>query len=113
MSLYKPLSEEEIAKILKLIKEYDLKNNINRAPYPAYISGIACTQLLGIQIDNHGNVWCCPARKRIINGDVKEIPLTEDKTKDYLTLWNEDISANMRETYNGCCIYKGQINRYE
>ncbi len=111
--LYKPLSEEEIAKMLKQIKEYDLKNNINRASHPAYISGIACTQLLGIQIDNHGNVWCCPARKRIINGDVKEIPLTEDKTKDYLTLWNEDISANMRESYNGVCIYKGQINNYE
>ena len=77
--LYQPLTEDDIAKLLKQLKDYDKRNSIVRAPHPAYISGIACTQLLGIQIDNHGKVWSCPARKLLIDGNVEEIPLAEDK----------------------------------
>ncbi|KWW28051.1 MAG: putative Fe-S oxidoreductase [bacterium P3] len=111
--LYQPLTEDDIAKLLIQLKDYDKRNNIARAPHPAYISGIACTQLLGIQIDNRGKVWSCPARKILVNDEIKEIPLTEDKARNYIVLWNEDVSANIRKTYNGSCIYKGQINCYE
>ncbi len=113
LDLYQPLARDEIVKILAQMKEYDLKNNIIRAAHPAYISGIACTQLLGIQIDNHGKVWSCPARKMFNHGRIEEQPLTENRTKKYLTIWNETISSNMRELYNGVCLYKGKTNYYE
>lgn len=111
--LYQPLSEEEIAKALETMKRYDLENNIVRAPHPAYISGMACTQLLGIQIDNRGIIWSCPARKLHINGNIEEQPLSEEKTKNYLVLWKEKPLRNYGISYNGSCIYKGQINSYE
>lgn len=111
--LYQPLSEDDIDRLLKQQKDYDKKNNIARAPHPAYISGIACTQLLGIQIDSHGKVWGCPARKLLNNGKVEEKPITEDKSKNYLAIWKNSRLSNIRESYNGVCLYKGQINRYE
>lgn len=111
--LYQPLAEDEIARILTQIKEYDSRNNIIHALHPAYISGIACTQLLGVQIDNRGKVWSCPARKLLNQGKIEEKPITEDKNKNYLALYRNSILSDMRESYSGVCIYKGQINRYE
>lgn len=110
--LYQPLTEDEIAKILNQLKEYDVKNNIDRAPHPAYISGIACTQLLGLQIDNRGNIWSCPARKIYNQGKIYEQPLENNKTKDYLSVWRGEKISNIREMYNGECIYKGNLNKY-
>lgn len=110
--LYQPLTEDDIAKILNQLKEYDVKNTIARAPHPAYISGIACTQLLGFQIDNRGKVWSCPARKILNQGKVDEQPLENNKTKDYLSVWKGEKGSNIREIYNGECIYKGNLNKY-
>lgn len=111
--LYQPLTEDDIAKLLKQLKDYDKRNNISRAPHPAYISGIACTQLLGFQIDNQGKVWSCPARKLLNHGKIEDRPITEDKNKNYLAIWKNSRLNDMRESYNGVCIYKGQINNYE
>ena len=110
--LYQPLTRSDIEILLNQIKDYDNRNNIVRTLHPAYISGIACTQLLGIQIDNQGRVWSCPARKILINGSVEELPLTDDKTVKYLSIWKGETAFNIRDNYNGECIYKGDINKY-
>lgn len=110
--LYQPLTEDDIAKLLIQLKDYDKRNNISRAPHPAYISGIACTQLLGIQIDNRGKVWSCPARKLLNQGKIEEKPLESTNTKDFLSIWKSTGTLSIRSVYNGECIYKGKLNKY-
>lgn len=63
--LFQPLTEEQIKNTVRGIDEYDGEHGITRSPNPAYISGMSCTQLLGFQIDNRGNIFSCPARKDI------------------------------------------------
>lgn len=112
--LYQPLTEDEIAKLLIQLKDYDKRNDIVRAPHPAYISGIACTQLLGIQIDNRGKVWSCPARKLFNNCKIEEKPLLTSRPTDFKSIWKTNQTLwNIREIYNGTCLYKGKINNYE
>ena len=112
--LYQPLTEDDIAKLLIQLKDYDKRNDIARAPHPAYISGIACTQLLGIQIDNRGKVWSCPARKLFNNCKIEEKPLLTSRPTDFKSIWKTNQTLwNIREIYNGTCLYKGKINNYE
>lgn len=111
--LYQPLAEDEIARILTQIKEYDSRNNITHALHPAYISGIACTQLLGVQIDNRGKVWSCPARKLLNQGKIEDKPFNTINTVDLLSIWKGDNSLQIRKVYNGECIYKGKLNKYK
>lgn len=111
--LYQPLTEDDIAKLLIQLKDYDKRNDIARAPHPAYISGIACTQLLGIQIDNRGKVWSCPARKLYNHERIEEKPLNTINTIDLLSIWRGNDSLQIRKAYNGECIYKGKLNKYK
>ena len=111
--LYKPLGQEEMEELLKLIKDYDAKFGITSATYPAYISGIACTQLLGLQIDNQGKVWCCPTRKVLDeNGNIISDCIAEN-THEIKTLWKEySFLMKMRKDYNGGCIFKKTHQKY-
>ena len=111
--MYQPLTEDDIAKLLIQLKDYDKRNDIARAPHPAYISGIACTQLLGIQIDNRGKVWSCPARKLYNHERIEEKPLNTINTIDLLSIWRGNDSLQIRKAYNGECIYKGKLNKYK
>lgn len=63
--LFQTLTDEQIKNIVGMIDEYDSQNGITRSPNPAYISWMSCTQILGFQIDNRGNIFSCPARKDI------------------------------------------------
>lgn len=111
--LYKPLDADEIGILLKQIQSYDSKHSVSRAPFPAYISGIACTQLLGVQIDNQGKVWCCPARLTLNQESAQEFRFLADKTVDLKTLWSDDPFLNrMRNGYNGSCIFKQTHQKY-
>lgn len=111
--LYMPLDQEEMGELLKCMKDYDLKTGITRATYPAYISGIACTQLLGLQIDNQGKVWCCPTRMVLDEkGNLISDSITEN-THDIKTLWkNNSFLMKMRKDYNGRCIFKQTHQKY-
>ena len=64
-NLFQTLTDKQIKDIVDMIKEYDTQHGITRSSNPAYISGMSCTQLLGFQIDNRGNIFSCPARKDI------------------------------------------------
>lgn len=111
--LYMPLDQEEMGELLKYMKDYDLKTGITRATYPAYISGIACTQLLGLQIDNQGKVWCCPTRKVLDeNGNIISVFIAEN-THEIKTIWtNHTFLKKMRNDYNGSCIFKQMHQKY-
>jgi len=111
--LYKPMDQKDIDELLNLMKRYDAEHGISRAAIPAYISGISCTQLLGVQIDNQGKVWCCPARKLLRNnGDEISKNLAED-TKSLNSLWsNNEFLSRMRTNYNGECIFKQPYQKF-
>ncbi|MBO7505133.1 hypothetical protein J6T66_03150 [bacterium] len=64
-NLFQTLTDEQIKNIVNIINAYDTQHGITRSQNPAYISGMSCTQLLGFQIDNRGNIFSCPARKDI------------------------------------------------
>ena len=111
--LYKPLDADEIGALLKQIQLYDSEHSVPRAPFPAYISGIACTQLLGVQIDNQGKVWCCPARLTLNQDGAQESRYLADKTVDLRTIWqDEPFLTRMRDDYNGSCIFKQTHQKY-
>lgn len=111
--LYTPMNQDEIDEILTLMKDYDANHGIPRAAYPAYISGIACTQLLGVQIDNQGKIWCCPARKVLDNNGQEFSDSLAENTHNLNNLWSEnDFLSIMRENYNGECIFKQPYQKY-
>ena len=111
--LYKPLDTDEIGVLLKQIQNYDSEHSVSRAPFPAYISGIACTQLLGVQIDNQGKVWCCPARMTLDQDGAQESRYLADKSDDLRTVWQEDpFLKRMRDGYDGSCIFKQTHQKY-
>ena len=110
--LYNPLETPEISALLYRIKKYDSENNITRATFPAYISGMACTQLLGIQIDNQGKVWSCPARKIKDENIVSEKVLSKSWKLFLQDIDNNKIYKGIINRYNGACIYKFNSNVY-
>lgn len=111
--LYKPMNQNEIDKILTRMKDYDAEHGISRAANPAYISGIACTQLLGLQIDNQGKVWCCPARKILDNNGQEYSEYLAENTHKLQDLWNNHaFLTKMRNDFNGCCIFKQTHQKY-
>lgn len=111
--LYKPLNQEEMDELLKRMKDYDTEFDITRARNPAYISGIACTQLLGIQIDNQGKVWCCPARKLLDDNGYELSAILAENTNGLRNLWyNHTFLKKMRNDYNGSCIFKQTHQKY-
>lgn len=111
--LYMPMNQDEIDEILERMKNYDVEHGISRAADPAYISGIACTQLLGIQIDNQGKVWCCPARKVLDDNGCECSDSLAENTNDIQHLWrNHNFLTKMRDGYNGCCIFKQTHQKY-
>lgn len=112
-NLYTPMTQEEIDSLLNNIIEYDSNYNISRAIRPAYISGIACTQLLGVQIDNKGKVWCCPTRKIMDDNDFMVSQSLAENTDNLLSLWNNDaFLKKMRNRYDGSCIFKQSHQKY-
>ena len=110
--LYQPLSEDDIDRLLKQQRDYDRKNGIIRAIHPAYISGIACTQLLGVQIDNQGRIWSCPARKLLNQGKIEERTIASVLPSNFLSVWKGKEVLTIRKIYNGECIYKGNLNKF-
>ena len=113
--LFQPLTKEQIEKLMDMIYRYDKKHGINRSPNPAYISGMACTQLLGIQIDNKGNIYSCPARKiidkewNIADGKISMKNIKSSTTKDLIRSFNESWTP-WRYTWK--CLFKSANNSF-
>lgn len=106
--LFEPISTEEYTNIRKMIVEYDNANNFPIISPDAYISGLPCIQGLGVQIDNKGKIWHCPARQQLLNGELvsKGVDFFNNTT-DFEKLWKEDSYLKwFRNNYNGTCPYK-------
>lgn len=106
--LFEPVSALEYREIRKKVIAFDKANNIPIISPDAYISGLPCIQGLGVQIDNKGKIWHCPARQQLIDGVLfsKEIDRITDDT-DFGTLWHKNAYLKyFRTTYRGVCPYK-------
>lgn len=106
--LFEPVSTKEYMKIREMVIEYDKVNNFPTISPDAYISGLPCIQGLGVQIDNKGKIWHCPARQQLINGELvsKEVDSYNSLT-DFIRLWEEESYLKwFRNNYNGTCPYK-------
>jgi len=106
--LFEPVSTEEYKNIRKMVIEYDKANNFPTISPDAYISGLPCIQGLGVQVDNKGKIWHCPARQQLINGElVSEEVDFYNNTTDFKKLWKEGNYLKwFRNNYNGTCPYK-------
>ncbi len=106
--LFEPVSKEEYLQIRKQVIEFDKTHNIPTISPDAYISGLPCIQGLGVQIDNKGKIWHCPARQQLRNGKLvpNEVDIYKNDT-DFAKLWNYNDYLNwFRDNYNGTCPYK-------
>jgi len=106
--LFEPVSTEEYRNIRKQVIEYDKANGFPIISPDAYISGLPCIQGLGVQIDNKGEIWHCPARQQKINGELVPKPVESYfDTLEFDMLWKEQSYLKwFRENYNGTCPYK-------
>ena len=79
--------------------------------HSAYYSGAACTQLLGLYVDIHGNIWPCVARAYQTQGGLVYQPLGSVRNGDLPSLiWRSNQRmGEVRAIYNGTCIYKSQL----
>jgi MoaA/NifB/PqqE/SkfB family radical SAM enzyme len=105
---FEPVTTTDYSRMRKRIIKYDLENNFPIKSPDAYISGLPCIQGLGIQIDNTGKIWHCPARLQLIEGALlsKAIDNVTDET-DFKSLWQSDVYfKKFRTLYNGICPYK-------
>ena len=111
--LFQPLTKEEIKKLMDMIDKYDKEHGITRSSNPAYISGMSCTQVL--QIDNTGNVFICPARKKfdenwnIVDGKIS--------LKNIRTLSAQELIYLLKESwvlrrYTWRCLFKSANNSF-
>ena len=106
--LFEPISSIEYNHLRQKLLEYDNENGFSTISPVAYISGLPCIQGLGIQIDNQGKIWHCPARHQIINGQLESKEICASAISEDLDfLWqNEPYLKRFRYKYNGCCPYK-------
>lgn len=106
--LFEPISSEDYSLIRKKILDYDKQNNFPTISPEAYISGLPCIQGLGIQIDNVGKIWHCPARHKLINGKLISKEIGDTKTNSDLSkIWkSESYLRWFRINYDGNCPYK-------
>ncbi len=107
---FEPVTPKEYREIRQKVIEFDNSNNIPIISPDAYISGLPCIQGLGIQMDNEGKIWHCPARQQLINGELvpEEVDIYNDET-DFIKLWNNNQYLSwFRVNYNGTCLYKMQ-----
>lgn len=114
-NLFQTLTDEQIKNIVNIINAYDTQHGITRSQNPAYISGMSCTQLLGFQIDNRGNIFSCPARKDIDENwnIVDATPSNNIKTllaKDLIDIFNQ---SSIPWIYTWKCIYKAANKSFE
>lgn len=106
--LFEPISNAEYKSLRQMVLNYDNANSFPTISPDAYISGLPCIQGLGIQIDNEGKIWHCPARHQIIDGQLvsKEICVSTKDTH-FDKLWSEETYlSTFRNNYNGLCPYK-------
>ena len=106
--LFEPISSVEYKSLRQMVLDYDNENGFPTISPDAYISGLPCIQGLGIQIDNEGKIWHCPARHQIIDGQLtsKDICDLVEET-DFKKLWADDpYLSSFRNNYNGLCPYK-------
>lgn len=106
--LFEPISSEGYSLIRKKILDYDKLNNFPLISPDAYISGLPCIQGLGIQIDNVGKIWHCPARQQLINGELVSKEVGDiNINSNFSKLWNDnDYLSFFRLNYTGKCPYK-------
>lgn len=106
--LFEPVSTEQYKAVRKQILEYDTTNGFPVNSPDAYISGLPCIQGLGIQIDNEGKIWHCPARHQVVDGNLLSKEICVNAISQNLSdLWlNETYLYSFRNNYNGYCPYK-------
>ena len=106
--LFEPVSTEQYKAIRKQILKYDTINGYPVNSPDAYISGLPCIRSLGIQIDNEGKIWHCPARHQVVDGNLLPKEICSNATSQNLSdLWmNETYFNSFRNNYNGYCPYK-------
>jgi MoaA/NifB/PqqE/SkfB family radical SAM enzyme len=77
----------------------------------AYYSGGRCTQILGLYVDIHGNIWPCVARSHILDAKIETGFLGNIRSGDSpLSIWRLDPwIASLRSSYSGHCPYKPQL----
>lgn len=106
--LFEPISANEYKALRKQILEYDIAHGFPTDSPDAYISGLPCIQGLGVQIDNKGKIWHCPARHQVIKGELLAKEICDNAIeKDFCKLWAEETYfRRFRNEYNGLCPYK-------
>lgn len=106
--LFEPISPEEYRTLRKNVIAYDEENGFPTVSPDAYVSGLPCIQGLGIQIDNEGRAWHCPARSQVIDGQIVPSEVCSSiKGMDLARLWKENgYLKEFRSGYNGLCPYK-------
>jgi len=106
--LFEAVSTEQYKAVRRQILEYDTNHGYPVDSPDAYISGLPCIQGLGIQIDNEGKIWHCPARHQVIDGNLLSKEICSDaKSQNLSDLWkSETYLLSFRNNYDGQCPYK-------
>lgn len=112
--LLSPISAEERRDLLRSLRKMDLAEfDIEHDPFPAYYSGVGCTQLLGVYVDIRGLVWPCVARQQRITpkSPFSQQPLARFSAETkLLDVWQKSpYLIQVRSTYNGGCPYKHSL----
>ena len=101
-----PLTPSEQTALYRALADLDrVEFGIIHDPHPAYYTGFGCTQLLGIYVDIHGNIWPCVARSKRTAHGLKPALLGNIRTGATPSdLWRTDPwLAELRSTHTGIC----------
>jgi len=109
ITLLKPLTQTERSSLYQILLKIDLDRfGVIHHKSPAYFNGSPCTQLLGIYVDIHGDLWPCVARS--IRQNSKNISGLLGNTREGLLpsdAWrNHPYLKKIRISYSGACPYK-------
>ncbi len=110
--LLEPPTPEERFEIFNDLARVDRDQfEVERTQPCAYYSGSPCTQILGVYVDNHGNIWPCVARSRVTAHGLQSALLGNVRKGDLpSTVWLTDPYLKaLREQYTGACPYKSSL----
>jgi len=106
--LYEPVTHQQREALRKKIAAFDEQEGLPVMDNPAYVSGLPCVQALGVQVDNEGGIWHCPARNKIIDDKLVQEKLSDlDEFKSFNHLWKSNpYIRTIIENHDGGCPYK-------
>jgi molybdenum cofactor biosynthesis enzyme MoaA len=109
--MFEPLEPSQRALLASMMASTDDKLGFPVLPVVAYVSGIPCVQALGVCVDNHGQVWDCPARQQVINDRIAKQDLRQPhRLNIFLDLWrHHQYLQFIRHTFDGGCRYKAPV----